>query len=176
MKPSLFDGDGRVKINPCHAPPGTQPRAVTRAQGRALIAMFDGPGSSHHSAAGNVAWVLVTHCMEQGYAFTVQEHTYDGNRVGFSVVRADARPRRNCRIEIKWSPPDPLPRLPGSPVDSGAYVYRIYRNEEDSRLHICGTTHTQDPAVALKIAFSHAMRAGYTHCIVGGELHFQELQ
>lgn len=85
MNPSIFDGDGRRKVQPINAPEGTKPVSVTRSQARRLTYMFDVKGQSNHSGSGNVLWVIITHCKEQdiphrvfgriGYGYEVRKLT-----------------------------------------------------------------------------------------------------
>jgi hypothetical protein len=85
----MFDGDGRVKVKPVNVPEGTRPMSVTKATGRNLAQMFDREGVSYHSAAGNVVWVIVTHCIEQSIPYRVNHVIEDGKVCGFTVEKMD---------------------------------------------------------------------------------------
>jgi hypothetical protein len=74
MNESIFDGDGRVKVRPVNAPGGTQPISITRAKARTIIRMFEMAGFSTHSRAGNLVWVIVTHCLEQRIEYRLRKH------------------------------------------------------------------------------------------------------
>ncbi len=62
---SIFYGDGRKSLAPVNAPEGTQPVRVRRGIARLLADAFEFAGESHHSAAGNTVWVVVTYCIER---------------------------------------------------------------------------------------------------------------
>lgn len=84
---TIFDGDGRVYLNPVNAPAGTRPMRVSRKNAQRYIKWFHEKGgvSDSHSAAGQTVWVLVTHCIEQGYDYTVEPHYIDGKTAGWSI-------------------------------------------------------------------------------------------
>ena len=84
---SIFDGDGRHRVEPINAPEDTLPIPVTRSQARRLIDMFANGGESFHSSHGNTVWVIVTHCLEREIRFEVSRQHHNGKIAGFAVHR-----------------------------------------------------------------------------------------
>jgi len=74
MSPSIFDGDGRVKVEPVNAPEHTRPMSVTRGQARRILQGVKRGVETSHSSAGSTAWVIVTYCIEQGLAYSLTCH------------------------------------------------------------------------------------------------------
>lgn len=97
MKPSIFDGDGRKKVQPVNVPPGTRPTSLTRSQGRTLVALFNVRGVSYHSPAGATVWVSVTHCIEQGIPYTVERQSIAEGST-YLVYRNDCVPQKEVAI------------------------------------------------------------------------------
>lgn len=85
---SIFDGDGRKKVEPVNAPAGTRPLAVTKAQGRMLAERFAERGESFHSGEGGTAWVSATACEERGEDYGVEGRPGLGFRV-FRIERPE---------------------------------------------------------------------------------------
>lgn len=84
---SIFDGDGRTYVNPVNAPDGTYPMRVSRKNAQRYCKWFEQKGrvSDSHSAAGNTVWVVVTHCIERGYSYVVEQLIIDNKPAGWKV-------------------------------------------------------------------------------------------
>lgn len=70
--PPELRGDGRKRVIPVHAPPGSAPSTLSRSQCRRTIDAFRQTGSSTHSAAGATVWVLIYYCWWAEIAYTLR--------------------------------------------------------------------------------------------------------
>lgn len=75
---SIFDGDGREKIEPVNALEKTRPVAVTRARAVEIIRFFEQEGRSVHSNQGGTMWVILTHCKEKNIVPLITGSPSDG--------------------------------------------------------------------------------------------------
>ena len=69
--PPELRGDGRKKVIPIHAPPGSAPSSLGRKQCRDVIDRFLKTGESSHSSSGATVWVLIYYCWWAEIAYTL---------------------------------------------------------------------------------------------------------
>jgi hypothetical protein len=84
---TMFEGDGRIRLTPAHAPTDTFPVSVTRAEARRQIQeMLQNGQSGFHSPRGATLWVPIAYCRECGLNYSLT-----GDRVQGYIVTLEPK-------------------------------------------------------------------------------------
>jgi hypothetical protein len=73
-----FSGDGRKKLTPPEGALGPKPLAVTRAEARSIIQMFETRRNSTHSRNCGTLWIILAHCEQARLNFKLVYHPGHG--------------------------------------------------------------------------------------------------
>ena len=97
---SIFDGDGRTKVQPVNVFPGTRPKIVTRSTARLMIAHLLRCRVSTHSLSGSTLWIVITYCLETKTDFRLNVYPGQGY---FVELKRPTRDRRWLRCYLARS-------------------------------------------------------------------------